>query len=331
MDSCRRLRTLWAKGTAGRFVDLLAAVEPGYISGMAEIIGCIERIARYPVKSAGPEEVSNVALTPRGIRGDREYMVVRAVPEDNVYRFVTQRDRRSDDDVPQGFSALALVRPTLTGDGLVLRWKGESGSHFVPFFTEGAELPVRVWDDIVKAPDMGREPAQWLSDHLGARVRLVRAAGSFERKARQDYEESENDINFPDGYPVHAISRASLDELEERAQCMIPWTTFRPNIVIEGSEPRIEHVVRTGSMAGVPFTNPKPCDRCTTTNVVQETGDVVPNRVTQHLARYMRWRSRDGTPKLIFGTNLNPKGYGVISVGDEIIMAERRDPPLTYR
>ncbi|AUG77858.1 hypothetical protein CFP65_3048 [Kitasatospora sp. MMS16-BH015] len=62
---------------------------------MGEIIGVVERIWRYPVKSTGGERLDSVEVDPRGLAGDRLYAV-----RDGEGRFgsgkTTRRFRRMD-------------------------------------------------------------------------------------------------------------------------------------------------------------------------------------------------------------------------------------------
>ena len=87
----------------------------------------IRHLVLYPIKSAGGIAVSEALLTPSGLQvgtyRDHQFMVVRAAPdEDGVYHFITQRDKRNDEDVPQGLSILACIKPELVDGQLYLAW-----------------------------------------------------------------------------------------------------------------------------------------------------------------------------------------------------------------
>lgn len=295
-----------------------------------EVAGRIEHISFHPVKGAAALETPRARLTKEGIEGDRQFMVVRAVPDENgVYNFVTQRDKRDKADKLQGLAVMSQIKPQIVGDHLLLTWKGREAIE-VPGDYAGREIPVRIWDDVVQAVDQGDQLAEWLSDHLNLQTRLVKAAGSFHRDARQNYVTNDNTVRFQDGYPIHWFYQESVDELSQIAGEPISWRTFRPNLVASGSPAQTEHVFAAGEVAGIPFLNPKPCDRCPVTNVDQETGEVKPGRALRHLATYKRWRKNTGEQVVIFGENMLPQGEGEIRVGDEIILTERRNPALAY-
>ena len=296
-----------------------------------EIIGRIEHIAFHPVKSAGGVEVVKAKLTPEGIEGDREFMVVRAVPDEHgVFNFITQRDKRDQLDGNQGLADMALVKPQLVGDQLFLTWLGSDPIEVPKDLNSGRELAVRIWDDVVQAIDQGDGLAKWLSDHLYLEARLVKAVGSFNRNARQNYAVNDNTVRFQDGYPIHWFFQESVDELSQIAGEMVSWKTFRPNIVVSGSPGQTEHLLYEGEIAGIPFIDPKPCDRCPVTNVDQETGEVKIGRALTHLAKYKRWRNNRGELKVIFGENMLPMGDGELKIGEDVILMEKRNPPLIY-
>lgn len=293
-----------------------------------EVVGRISKIAYYPVKGAAGLEVQEATLTKEGLGGDRQFMIVQAAPGANgIHEFITQRN--PNEGKAQGFSALALIRPEIQADRLFLTWKGQEPLQ-IPNIGVGTEIPVRIWDSTCMAVDQGDEVANWLNDHLHTNVRLVKAAGSFERQVSKKWVDNDSNIRFQDGYPIHWFSAASLDELSERAGQEIPWQSFRPNLVVDGLPTQEEHRYHSGEVAGIPFLQPKPCDRCPVTNVDQETGEVTVGKALKPLSTYKSWRKSPREVKVIFGENMLPAGKGNIKVGDEVVLVDLRRPALVY-
>ena len=118
----------------------------------------IARLFVYPVKSCAGVELQEAVLTETGLDLDRAWMVV-----DGEGEFVSQRE------LPR----MALVQVQLKHYEVVLRAPGMLALHLA---IDAVEQPVkvRVWDDEVSAYDMGDVAAQWFSDFLGAKLRLVR-------------------------------------------------------------------------------------------------------------------------------------------------------------
>src|SRR6185369_15541194 len=127
-------------------------------SSATDVAARIARLFVYPVKSFAGVEVTEAVLTETGLDLDRAWMVV-----DDKGEFVTQRE------LPR----MALVRPQLKHYEVVLRAPGMLALHLQ---IDAVEQPmqVRVWDDTVAAFDMGDVAAQWFSDFLGRKLRLVR-------------------------------------------------------------------------------------------------------------------------------------------------------------
>ena len=293
----------------------------------------ISRITAYLVKGCAGTDLTYANLTKGGLNAfgfkDREFMVVMGEPDgEGVYHFVTQRDKRGEQT--QGFADLVHVKPKPDDFTMRLTWDGQDEISVPSGFENEQHLRVKEHVEVLTAVDQGDDVAQWLSDHLHANLRLVRAAGLFKRTARQNYMQNNNPVCFPDGYPIHWFSEESLRELSEIAGYDIPSDTFRPNIIVEGVPPQYEHRIHEGRVAGVSFVDTKPCDRCPVTNVDQKTGKVMVGRALFPLSKYKNWTNRDGQRKVIFGEYMLPLGEGIIGIGDYLRTVSQRDPPLVY-
>jgi len=217
----------------------------------------------YPVKSMQGIALQQAQLTPRGLRYDRLWMVVRASG-----RFVTQRD------IPR----MALVQTGLNGDGVVLSMKGH-GSITIPFdFDDAESIETRVWGDVCQTVDQGEAVSQWLSAALGSEepLRLVRMRPGFVRP--QNHPEifgEDTSVDFADAAPFLVANEASLDHLnlvlESRSLSPVPMNRFRPNIVVRGLEPFAEHRVAEISSADLRLKFCHPCQRCVVTTIDQDT------------------------------------------------------------
>ncbi len=286
-----------------------------------QLIGRISHIAIYPVKSAGMVEKDHAVLTPSGIEGDRQFMVVRRDPdEEDVHKFVTQRE------LPK----MALIAPEMRDGSIRLTWNGSDPIEIPRDNSSGEIMRVRIWDDIPYAQDQGKALVHWLSDHLETPLRLVRNSDPSGRSVSQKYMHNVNHVFFQDGYPVHWFLQESLNELSKITGVPVPWRNFRPNIVVEGGEAQAEHLVYSGMIGGIPFQQPKPCDRCTIPTVDQDSGERTYTIVTKALAQYKNWRNKENQRKMIFGENALPLAVGEIAVGGEVLMTAIRDPPLAY-
>ena len=220
-----------------------------------DLAGTIARLFIHPIKSCAGIEVRQALLTETGLDLDRAWMVVDA---DGV--FLTQRD------LPR----MALIRPQLRSDDLVLRAPGMLALHVS---LDRVEQPatVRVWDDTVPAWDMGALAAQWFTDFLGRPCRLVRFDPGHRRLSSLKWTDGVEAPNqFADGFPVLVASQASLDGLNERLRAAghaaVGMERLRPNLVIDGieahDEDRIDELHILASEGAARLRHVKPCARC---------------------------------------------------------------------
>ncbi len=232
----------------------------------------------HPIKSCGAIAVTESLLIETGLEFDRAWMVVDAQGE-----MLTQRD------LPR----LALVQPTLRSSDMVLRAPGMLALHIR---LDTVEKPTRaqVWDDIVKAYDMGDLAAQWFSDFLGVKARLVRFDPEEKRLSDAKWAgaiEAEN--AFTDGYPVLVANTASLDDLNARlaarGAAAVTMQRFRPNIVLSGllayDEDHLQDITIATDQGPVVLRLVKPCSRCSIPDVDPVTAETA-HAVGDTLAGY---------------------------------------------
>ena len=237
------------------------------MSQAADVSARLARLFVYPVKSCAGVELREAVLTETGLDLDRAWMVVDAQGE-----FVTQRE------LPR----MALVKPTLKVHEVVLRAPGMLALHLA---IDTVEEParVRLWDDEVSAFDMGDIAAQWFSDFLGRKLRLVRFDPEHRRLSNPKWTGGAEALNqFNDGYPLLVASTASLDALNAKlvaaGHAAVGIERFRPNLVIEGVEAHDEDrldIIRIAAEAGdVQLRAVKPCPRCPIPNIDPATAEV---------------------------------------------------------
>ena len=251
-----------------------------------DLTAAIARLFVYPVKSCAGVELREAALTETGLDLDRAWMVVNEAGE-----FVSQRE------LPR----MALIRPQIRSTDVVLRAPGMLALHLQIDTVEQA-VKVRVWDDEVPAFDMGAVAAQWFSDFLGRRLRLVRFDPEHRRLSNLQWTGGAEAPNqFSDGYPLLLASTASLDLLNEKlaaaGHAPVGIERFRPNIVLSGleahDEDRLEFLRIATGEGEVQLRPVKPCTRCPIPNIDPATAESDPV-VTDTLQGYRRNPALDG-------------------------------------
>ncbi len=264
----------------------------------------------HPVKSCAGVALDKSLLVETGLELDRAWMVV-----DEQGRFVTQRE------LPR-MALVRPLRPAMKALELVLQAPGMRALH-LEIDSAGARCRVRVWQDEVAACDMGNLAAQWFSEFLGRRLRLVRFEPGQRRLSNSRWTgEIEAENAFSDGYPILVATQAGLDEVNRRLATaghpLVTMERFRPNLVLDGLDAHGEDHVHE-----LDFDTPdgpvrlrlvKPCSRCSVPDVDPATGSQG-HAVSDVLAAYRADARLDGA--LTFGMNaVIVEGIGrVLGVG----------------
>ena len=239
------------------------------MSQKSDVAARLARLFVYPVKSCAGIELRDALLTETGLDLDRAWMGV-----DEKGEFVTQRE------LPR----MALIKPTLKLHEVILRAPGMLALHLA-IDTVEEPVQVKVWDDEVPAFDMGAIAAQWFTDFLGRKLRLVRFDPEHKRASNTKWTGGAEALNqFSDGYPLLVASTASLDELNGRlaagGHAPVGIERFRPNIVLEGVEAQDEDrlaEIRIATDGGEVVLRPvKPCPRCPIPNIDPATAESNP-------------------------------------------------------
>lgn len=211
----------------------------------------------HPIKSCAGVAVDERALTPTGLDLDRDWMVV---------------DARGDMLTQRELPRLALVQPSFKHGDVVLRAPGMLALHLRIDTVESA-THAQVWDDHVRAFEMGALAGQWFSDFLGRPgLRLVRFDPDQQRLVDLAWTAGlQAEAAFADGFPLLVVGSASLADLNTRLAARgaqaVTMQRFRPNIVLDGLEAFDEDHIRALDIdtpeGPVRLRLTKPCVRCT--------------------------------------------------------------------
>ncbi|CAM5258840.1 MOSC domain-containing protein [Streptomyces coeruleorubidus] len=258
----------------------------------------------YPVKGCAGISAAQAPLTPAGLAHDRSFMVV---SDEGVYR-TQRRDPR-----------LAVIRPAVTADGerLTLSAPGTEDLH-LRVDTTGARQKVDLFGTAYQGIDQGDTAADWLSEVLRARSRLVRVPPEHDRVTDGM---TPGTSGYADSCALHVVSRSTLEllnrKLGERGASPLPVNRFRPNIVLDGwAEPHAEDRARRIRIGDTELGYAKLAIRCAVTLVEQESGARAGPEPLRTLAGYRR-ASEGG---IAFGAKFAVLRPGRVSVGDEAVV-----------
>lgn len=258
----------------------------------------------YPVKGMRAVDVEQAQVEPRGLAGDRRWLVV-----DESGEFLTQRSA----------PILAQATAAFDADELALM-HDEMGTAVVPIPSGEERRSVVVWSSAI---DAAAAPGadEWLTELLGKPVRLVFMDERALRMKESVWTPSPVPVSFADAFPVLVATTGSLAALnraiEEDGGDPVPMRRFRPNVVVDCDEPWAEDLWPAIRIGEVVLDLVKPSDRCIVTTTDQATGERRGPQPLQALARVHR--SKD--PRIngvLFGVNAVPRALGRVSVGEPV-------------
>jgi len=254
----------------------------------------------YPVKSSAALAPARAAVEARGLRHDRRWMIV-----DADGRFLTGRQH----------PVLVRLRAEPTDAGVTLSAPGRA-PLFVPLpAPDASRRACTVWKDVVDAADAGDAAAAWLSEGLGAPVRLVHMDAAARRPVSPTHARPGDEVSFADAYPLLLVSQASLDHLNSRLAEPLPVERFRPNLVVaDVAAPHGEDDWTRIRIGAVEFDVVKPCTRCVFTTVDPARGEFDPSGEPLRTLKTYR-RSPAG---ITFGMNVIARGTGTLAPGDAV-------------
>ncbi|HUD43070.1 MAG TPA: MOSC N-terminal beta barrel domain-containing protein [Dokdonella sp.] len=251
----------------------------------------------YPLKSCAPLAQPVATVEPRGLAGDRRWMVV-----DAAGRFVTGRQ--------QPRLTLIRARPD-AADALQLDAPGMPSLRLAAM-RDRARVAATVWGSTVASLPAAPEADAWIARFLDQPARFVHMDEAALRPVDPDYGDAA--VSYADGFPLLLISAAAMDGLNARLARPLSVLRFRPNLVVDGTEAHVEDGWKRIRIGEVAFDVVKPCTRCVFTTVDFERGERdADGEPLRTLIGYRR-----GPDGVTFGQNLIPRGGGRIGVGDPV-------------
>lgn len=259
----------------------------------------------YPLKSGGATALREAELTRRGLRHDRELMLIGPSGRQLTQREVPRMARLSPSFDGQKLSVGFTDRPVETAP-LVLEVR-----------RDGPARDITLFGDLCRGVDQGDEAAGWFSGVLGTSCRLVAFPDDHVR--RLDPLVAQGEVGYADSAPLLITSEESLAELNRRLPEPVPMNRFRPNIVISGwAEPFGEDRAHRLGIGRAEIDLVRGCGRCVITTVDQETG--IKGR--EPLRTLAGFRVAGG--RILFGRSGVPRVLGDVQVGDRVEILRRQ-------
>ncbi|MEM7200211.1 MAG: MOSC domain-containing protein [Planctomycetota bacterium] len=259
-------------------------------------------VYNYPVKSCRATAVSAAGISPEGIDGDRQLMILRNGQFTNqarIAKLATVATQRIDAECIE-----------FDGGGVRLR-------HTID--PSGAESTIDFYGNAVAVVDQGDALAELVSRAVGTEVRVAALKDRFRRAVPLEEFAIVDGIDqsrFVDVAPILVTNEDSLRDLNARLDTPVPMNRFRPNVVVEGLGAFGEDDVVALAGNGWKLMRATHCERCAVTCTDQETGE----RASEPLATLKAYRHREGgyAGGVMFGAYMGVAGSGEVRVGDTV-------------
>ena len=259
----------------------------------------LAEIRLYPIKSCAGISVASAVLEPRGLVGDRRYMLI-----DERGRFLTQREHPS----------MATIRVRQADGGWVAEAPGQGPLSLPASLPSGPQRAATVWGDKLELTEADLAVNRWFSGALDMPCRLVNMTEGQLRRLRPGRGRDTDQVSLADGAPALLTATASLAQLNERLPRPVGMVNFRPNLVAGTVTAFEEDRWRRIRVGAVELEVAWPCTRCLLTTIDPETARKDPDGEPIRTLKTFR-RGPEG---VMFGQNLIPRRLGTVSVGDSI-------------
>ena len=266
----------------------------------------VTALYNYPVKSCRGTSVDEVQISPTGIEGDRQLMIIKDGKFSNQKR------------LPK---LAQVITKRIDGNTIEFSSAGnEPITHKID--SGGEEIVIDYYTNMVPVIDQGIELAEWVSLIVGHDVRVVALKSTFRRTVPLEEFSLVDGIDqsrFVDVAPILVTNTASLHDLNSKLDDPITMNRFRPNVVIEGLEAFAEDRVNTLEHGQLKLIRATYCERCAITCTDQETGE----RNSEPLNTLKSYRHRENgyAGGVMFGSYMGVEGTATLRVGDTLTIA----------
>ena len=258
----------------------------------------VTTLAIYPVKGVRALYPQQAQVERLGLEHDRRWAAIGADG-----RVLTQREH----------PLLACICAHPIPAGLHLSAAGHGTVDAVP---SGGPATLNVWGTLVATTAANHAASTWLSNVLGL------PCTPASRTVTPAPARPGDTVSLADGFPLLLAGTASLAAINAALPLIpgpMPMDRFRPNLVVETTEPWEEdtwsHIEIGPGPNPVRLRLASPCVRCAVVTLDQETGAATPRKEP---LRTLGLLHRDTEGHITFGWNAVPEILGTLQIGDPV-------------
>ncbi len=251
----------------------------------------------YPIKSSKGINIQSSTILKTGFEFDRHFAIINA--QNNI---ITARENAN------------LLTITSEIDHQQLTLSHPDHETITINLTEIITSPIEV--TIFKNDTVGKllhnKANKWFSNILKEPCQLIKIDIQKLRKIKDDA--NENKIAFTDAFPIHIVTTASINDLNNKLETPINDNRFRPNIIISGTNAYEEENWKTVFIGDCEFDVITPTERCSLITInpfsLEKDKQQEPLRTLA--------KNKGDSKKVKFGIYLIPKNSGTIYKTDTV-------------
>lgn len=265
----------------------------------------------YPVKSMEGNYTDSARLEPWGLAGDRRWALVNADGTSLTARRIN--------------GLLGLRAEPFSDQGI--RVVDRSGSSIEIDAPRGGATIAVGFDGLNQATPAAAEADAWLSERVHADVRIVwQEDPTLRPVATEDGGVPGDVVSLADAAPLLLVTQSSMNQLNEwaaenpeNADLALPMdiVRFRPNLIIDGSEPFAEDNWSRIRVGDIEFRRTELCDRCSIPTIDPLTLKRG-KEPTRTLAKHRMWEHNTWFGIRVAPVNLGAITTPMISIGDAV-------------
>ena len=259
----------------------------------------VTQLFQYPLKSCKASETTQLQIIHTGVQYDRAVAAMDA--SGNV---LTARSH------PQ----LLQVEARIKEGELTLDYPGMETVK-TSIHSEEVVRPFRLFSLDLQGQVLGADVSLWISDVLRTEAQLIVLTDFHRPMLERHFGKAGDIVGLADASPIHLISAASLEDLNERLNRQFPIHQFRPNIVVEGCDPYAEDHWKEVRIGECLFEVHMACPRCVLSTIDPTTG--IADQESEPLRSWASYRKSE-KGKVNFGVYMIPRKYGKIKKGMEV-------------
>ncbi|GFS12397.1 mitochondrial amidoxime-reducing component 1 [Elysia marginata] len=194
-----------------------------------------------------------------------------------------------------------------------------------PDLCGGKVFKLNLMKQLINVVECGDEARKWVSDYLGRSAYMVFSCpdlgtrDAYLRQRKWDNEAKSGDVSIFAYLTSYLVtSTASLKHINSQLDTPVSMVNFRPNLVIDNTEPFDEDNWREILIGDqILFHTVEPCRRCVITTIEPETAKKRADVQPLKLLRSFRCRAPYGASPL-FGVYFSNDFPGYVKVGDPV-------------